>query len=461
MNNWPPGWADGDQQPQQPPPGTIPSRPGGHPQQAPGGHPPQPNAYPPQPGGYPPAPAAHSPQAGVPPVQRPPGADGYPPQPPIADAHGAPPAPVGPPPQRGPSGPEGPGGPGRPDGPDGPGRPGGPPRRPRGPVNWKKRILIGLGVFVALVVVFGTVTYFWADSKIRHEDVLDDYKGRPAASEGTTWLIVGSDSREGLDATDRKKLHTGKAPGKRTDSMMLLHKGKGGTALISLPRDSYVDIPAFSKNGKTVNAQKNKLNAAFEKGGAPLLARTVEMATGMRLDHYAEIGFGGFNNIVNAMDGVDICLKGPIKDKKSGADLEAGCQTLDGAQALAFVRSRYYDPARSDLARMENQQLFLSALAKKAKSAGILLNPFSAFPVADASLGAVTVDDDTGLFDLYDLFKDMGSLSGGDGVTTTVPISNPGYEVKNVGSTVLWDDKGAKALFQALRDGRTVDAPKR
>lgn len=456
MSNWPPGWADGDQQPQQPPPGTIPSRPGGH---SAGGHPvggpaiggpaPQsPGGYPPAPGGYPPQPG------GVPPVRQAPGSDAYPPQPPIADAHGAPPAPVGPPPQRGPSGPGGP------DGPDGPPRPGGPPQRPRGPVNWKKRILIGIAVFVTLIVVFGTVTYFWADSKIRHEDVLDNYKGRPGSTAGTTWLIVGSDSREGLDAGDRKKLHTGKASGKRTDSMMLLHKGKGGTALISLPRDSYVDIPAFSKNGKTVKAQKNKLNAAFDLGGAPLLARTVEMATGIRLDHYAEIGFGGFNNIVDAMDGVDICLKGPIKDEKSGADLKAGCQTLDGAEALAFVRSRYYDPARSDLARMENQQKFLSALAKKAKSASVLLNPFSAFPVADASLSAVTVDDDTGLFDLYDLFKDMGSLSGGDGVTTTVPISNPGYPVKNVGSTVLWDDKGSKALFQALRDGRTVDAPK-
>ncbi|MGC0419119.1 LCP family protein [Embleya sp. AB8] len=310
-----------------------------------------------------------------------------------------------------------------------------------------------------LVVTFGTVTYFWASSKIHHEDVLNDYQGRPSGSEGTTWLIVGSDSREGLDATDRKRLHTGKAEGKRTDSMMLLHKGKGGTALISLPRDSYVQIPAYSKNGKTVKAQKDKLNAAFALGGAPLLARTVELATGIRLDHYAEIGFGGFNNIVDSMDGVDICLKQPIKDEKSGADLQAGCQTLDGAQALAFVRARYFDP-RSDLGRMERQQQFLGSLAKKAKSAGVLLNPFSAFPVADASLGAVTVDEDTGLFDLYDLFKDMGTLSGGDGVKTTVPIANPGYDVKGVGSTVLWDDKGAKALFQALREGRTVDAPK-
>ncbi|MYW05467.1 LytR family transcriptional regulator [Streptomyces sp. SID3343] len=319
---------------------------------------------------------------------------------------------------------------------------------------------MGIGIFLVLVIAFFTATYFWASSQIRHESVLGGYDGRPKSSEGTTWLIVGSDSREGLDSSDRKKLHTGKAEGKRTDSMMLLHKGKGGTALISLPRDSYVQIPAYTKNGKTVKAQKNKLNAAFALGGAPLLARTVELATGMRLDHYAEIGFGGFNNIVDAMDGVDICLKQPIKDEKAGADLKAGCQTLDGAQALSFVRARYFDP-RSDLGRMERQQQFLGALAKKAKSASVLLNPFTAFPVADASLSAVIVDDDAGLFDLYDLFKDMGSLSGGKGVTTTVPIANPGYNPGgNVGSTVLWDDKGAKALFQALREGRTVDAPK-
>jgi len=221
-----------------------------------------------------------------------------------------------------------------------------------------------------------------------------------------------------------------------------------------------VQIPAFKKNGKTVKAQKNKLNAAYALGGAPLLARTVEMSTGMRLDHYAEIGFGGFNNIVDAMDGVDICLKQPIKDAKAGANLKAGCQTLNGAQALSFVRARYFDP-RSDLGRMERQQQFLGAIAKKAKSPSVLLNPFSAFPVADASLSAVIVDDDAGLFDLYGLFKDMGSLSGGGGVTTTVPIADADYRPGGVGSSVLWDEKGAESLFDALRDGRKVDAPKK
>jgi LCP family protein required for cell wall assembly len=316
-------------------------------------------------------------------------------------------------------------------------------------------VLVGLGVFVALVVVFLTVTYFWADSKIRHESVLGNYEGRPKATAGTTWLIVGSDSREGLSKEDRQKLRTGKAEGKRTDSMMLLHKGKGGTVLISLPRDSYVQIPAYDKGKTHVKAQKNKLNAAYSLGGAELLARTVEMNTGMRLDHFAEVGFGGFVGIVDSLGGVDLCLDKAIKDEKSGANLAAGCQTLNGSEALSFVRARYFDPS-SDLGRMKRQQQFLAALAKKAKSPSVLLNPFKGFPVADASLSAVTVDDDTGLFDLYGLFKDMGSLSGGKGVTTTVPIKNPDLST-SVGSAVQWDEAGAKALFDALRKGNPVD----
>lgn len=268
---------------------------------------------------------------------------------------------------------------------------------------------------------------------------------------------MGSDSREGLTAEEKKKLKTGDAAGKRTDSMMLLHKGAGGTTLISLPRDSYVQIPAY-KNGKTeVKAQKNKLNAAYALGGAPLLARTVEMATGMRLDHYAEVGFDGFVGIVDSLDGVDLCLDKPIKDQKSGANLPAGCQTLNGSESLSFVRARYFDPT-SDLGRMQRQQQFLAALAKKAKSPSVLLNPFKGFPMADASLSAVIVDNESGLFDLYGLFKDMGSLSGGSkSGTITVPIKNPDFNPGGgVGSTVQWDDAKAKALFDALRNGNAV-----
>ncbi|MGR6997948.1 LCP family protein [Yinghuangia aomiensis] len=118
------------------------------------------------------------------------------------------------------------------------------------------------------------------------------------------------------------------------------------------------------------------------------------------------------------------------------------------------MRARYFDPS-SDLGRMKRQQQFLSALAKKAKSPSVLLNPFKGFPMADASLSAVIVDDDTGLFDLYDLFKDMGTLTGGEGGTVTVPIKNPNYQT-SAGSSVLWDDTKAKALFDALRNGDPI-----
>jgi LCP family protein required for cell wall assembly len=476
MNSWPPGWAeedglsagprrDGRSEPPPerpdapeadptavlprdrygrpiPPPGTVPTRPAGTlpASGAPGGR----HAAPPPPPASPDA----QPTQVIPGGSAGPQPPGYPPQP--SPAQAAAQAAQG-------AGPDAPPRPAtRPGGPDGPDGPGGlrPPPRPKGKPNWKKRILIGVTVFLVVVLLFLTGTYFWLDSKIHHEDVLKGYDGRPSATAGTTWLIVGSDSREGLSDEEKKDFKTGNAEGKRTDSMMLLHKGKGGTTLISLPRDSYVQIPAYEKGDIKVKQQKNKLNAAYALGGAPLLARTVEMATGMRLDHYAEIGFGGFVGIVDSLGGVDMCLDKPIKDKKSGADLPAGCQTLNGKEALSFVRARYFDPT-SDLGRMQRQQQFLSALAKEAKSASVVLNPFKGFPVADASLSAVTVDNDTGLFDLYGLFKDMGSLSGDKGGSITVPIKDPGYNVGgDVGEAVLWNDAKAKALFDALRDGR-------
>ncbi|UGQ09516.1 LCP family protein [Yinghuangia sp. ASG 101] len=479
MNSWPPGWAEEDGlrggprrgggespppaesgAPDADPTAVLPRDRLGRPISPPGAVPNRPEGTLPASGGAGPPAAPHA--APLPPDAQPTRAlpgnarqGGYPPQPSPQeaaaragigddDARTVPPRPLG--------------RPGGPDGPDGPDSPGGPeaPKPPRGKPNWKKRVLIGVTVFLAVVLLFLTGTYFWLDSKIRHEDVLGNYDGRPAATAGTTWLIVGSDSREGLSDDEKREFKTGDAEGKRTDSMMLLHKGKGGTTLISLPRDSYVDIPAYEKGDVKVPAQKNKLNAAYAFGGAPLLARTVEMATGMRLDHYAEVGFGGFVGIVDSLDGVDLCLDKPIKDKKSGADLPAGCQTLNGKESLSFVRARYFDPT-SDLGRMQRQQQFLAALAKKAKSPSVLLNPFKGFPMADAALSAVIVDNDTGLFDLYDLFKDMGSLSGKKGGTITVPIANPDYDPPGeVGSSVLWNDKKATALFDALREDREV-----
>ncbi|NYI06140.1 LCP family protein [Allostreptomyces psammosilenae] len=353
----------------------------------------------------------------------------------------------------------------RPAGPGGPGRTGtavasaggggGGPRRVR---ITPRRAGQAVAAVLALLLVAGIGTYFWANGRIVREPVLADYGDRPPEGEGTNWLIVGSDSREGLSEEEMDELRTGSASGKRTDSMMVLHVGDNGNTLLSLPRDSYVTIPEWTDSEGNAHAGgADKLNAAFAYGGGALLVQTVEYNTGLRIDHYAEVGFGGFVGIIDAVGGVDMCLEQAIKDEKSGADLQAGCQTLDGADSLAYVRARYFDPT-GDFGRMQRQQQLLSALSDKATSPGTLLNPFRAFPMMTAGLDSLVVDDDTQLFHMYQLFTGMRSVSGGDGTRMTVPIANPDYRPGGVGSAVQWDMEQANRLFDALAADQPVPA---
>ncbi|WKK21563.1 LCP family protein [Streptomyces olivoreticuli] len=327
------------------------------------------------------------------------------------------------------------------------------------PPNWRKRITVGLIAFVVLLLAVSVSTYFWADSKMRREVDLSKVKDRPSGGKGTNYLIVGSDSREGLSEQDKKDLHTGSADGKRTDSMMILHTGDNGTTMLSLPRDSYVTIPAFTgpQSGKQFPASTHKLNEAYSDGGAELLAQTIEYNTGLHIDHYAEIGFGGFRNLVDALGGVDMCLDKPVKDRDSGADFKAGCQTLNGTQSLAFVRQRHQE-ADQDLGRMRNQQKFLNTLAKQAASPSTVLNPFRLYPVIGSGLDTLVVDKDMGLTDLMSMFWSMKGVTGGDGKQLTVPISNPNLPTRSDGVAVKWDTAKAKQLFDQLRNDEKVTA---
>ncbi|XVQ08744.1 LCP family protein [Spirillospora sp. CA-255316] len=298
---------------------------------------------------------------------------------------------------------------------------------------------------VLLVIVLGLTVagYFYLDSRLKREPVLDQ-AGRLADTPGTNWLIVGSDSREGLSAADRKRMATGKAQGRRTDSMMLLHYGSGGTSLISLPRDSYVSIPGRGMN---------KLNAAFAFGGPKLLVKTLEQATGVRIDHYAEIGFGGFVGVVDAVGGVEMCVKERMRDPKAGLNLAPGCQTLDGAQALGYVRTRA--SARADLDRVDRQRQFFGALMKKATSPGVMFNPARSVPLALNATSNFLVDEDDHLHDLVRMMWAMKGVSGGDGVTTAVPIGGAGSS-PSVGAYITWDKRKAGALFDALKNDEKI-----
>ncbi|MGW7704546.1 LCP family protein, partial [Kitasatospora sp. NPDC054768] len=362
-------------------------------------------------------------------------------------------------------GPGGPGGQGRPGGPGGQGRPGGPGgpggTRPPGAQarRWPRRRIVKWSVFGVLIAVMVTAvsTWFWADSKLNHENVLADYPGRPAAGKGTNWLIVGSDSRQGLTDAEQDDLHTGHdTEGKRSDSMMILHVGDNGNTLMSIPRDSWVPIPDHpGSNGKPVKGTTAKINSAFGNGGGRLLVQTVEQNTGLRIDHYAEIGFGGFVGIVDSIGGVEMKIDQDVQDKDSGLDLKAGDQTLTGKQALAFVRQRH-QMADQDLGRMRNQQKFLGALAHQAASPGNLMNPFTFYPLVDSALGTLIVDEDCGLTDLGSLFLAMKDVNGGSGKSLTVPIGNPDYRTKTGESAVLWDANKSKQLFAAFKNDTAV-----
>jgi LCP family protein required for cell wall assembly len=330
-------------------------------------------------------------------------------------------------------------------------------RRPRVPGSRARKVKVALVGLAVVVLAVSTGTYFWADSKLRREVDLSQVPDRPATGEGTNYLIVGSDSREGMTAAEKKDLHTGSADGKRTDSMMVLHVGSNGNTLLSLPRDSYVTIPAFTgeESGKKYPATTHKLNTAYAWGGEKLLTQTVEYNTGLHMNHYAEIGFDGFVNLVNSLGGVNICLDKAIKDTASGADLKAGCQTLNGAQSLAFVRQRHQE-ADQDLGRMRNQQKFLSTLAKQAASPSTVLNPSKLYPVIGSGLDTLLVDKDMGLWSLGSMFFAMKGVTGGEGKSMTVPISTSNYQTPSDGVAVKWDMTKAKKLFEELKNDQPV-----
>ena len=272
-----------------------------------------------------------------------------------------------------------------------------------------------------------------------------------ADTAGTNWLLVGSDSREGLTKAERKELHTGKEEGsQRTDTIMVIHiDDSGKPTLVSLPRDSYITIPAhIALDGSSVEDRKNKINTAYGKGGAPLLVETVERNTGLHIDHYMEVGFKGIRDITDAVGGVNMCVPADVTDENSGLNLLAGCQELDGKNALAYVRMRYADP-KGDLGRIERQQQFLSSVMKKVATPAVLLNPISMWKLVDAGTGSVNVGDGDSVMDISSLARAMRALSNGNGTLTTVPVSETDANTA-AGSSVIWDDAAARELFVSL-----------
>jgi len=304
-------------------------------------------------------------------------------------------------------------------------------------------------VVILLWLAFLVITPFHAWNTVTRVD--DAPAGdRPAETRGNTYLLVGSDSRDDLTREERNALGTGAAEGRRTDSIMLVHVPADGgkSVIISIPRDSYMPIPGHGSN---------KVNAAYSIGGPQLLVQTLEQVTDLRIDGYLEIGFGGFADVVNSLDGVDICVPFDMDDKKAHINLKKGCQVLDGKNALGFVRARYSDP-RGDIGRADRQRQFLAAIMKGAATPSTVLNPFRYWAFTHTAAGAVGVGQDTSMRDSANILLAMRGAGNDSTLSLTVPIEDTAYQTR-AGISVKWDTDRAKALFTMLREDQPLEAP--
>ncbi|WP_328299003.1 LCP family protein [Streptomyces sp. NBC_00435] len=322
----------------------------------------------------------------------------------------------------------------------------------------RRRLLRWIGLGAALLVLLGAATGWWIYSKLDgniSEDTsaaaeLRRYdKERPAhlAGGAQNILLIGSDSRSGAG-----NARYGQDGGtQRSDTTILLHlpaDRKSATA-VSIPRDLMAEVPAcLKRDGTRTTEQFAQFNWAFEWGGAACTIRTVEALTGIRIDHHMLLDFSGFKKMVDAIGGVEVCLKRPVDDVEAKLKLPAGRQTLQGEQALGFVRARYSLGNGSDTERMERQQLFLGSLVKKVQSNGVLLNPARLYPLLDAATSSVTTDPGlASLRGLYELVRGVRDIPTDQIKFLTVPrrpyTANPNRDELR--------EPDATQLFQRLR----------
>ncbi len=291
-----------------------------------------------------------------------------------------------------------------------------------------------VAVVLVLLLAWPVGLVLWADGRLAKVDALSGAANTP----GTTYLLAGSDERDGSVYDDG-------TIGGRTDSILLLHQpASGPAALISLPRDTYAEVAGHGGQ---------KLNAAYFFGGAPLLVETVERLTGLTVDHYVEIGMDGIGAIVDAVGGVHLCYDDDVDDEKSKLKWKAGCHTVQGKKALAFARMRYADP-EGDVGRAKRQQQLIGAVTKELARPANLWQPGQQVAIARAGTDVLTVSKGTGALDLVRLGLAFRAARGDGGVTGTPPIASINYRPGGIGSAVLLDPDLTPGFFADLAAGR-------
>ena len=327
-----------------------------------------------------------------------------------------------------------------------------------------KRVLVGVTLTVALCLVAGSVVayvlYRKLDGNITTEDLtqkMGPEEARPAvvAHDAVNILLMGSDDRSG----ENKQYGDIGEGTRRSDTTILMHLAadRKSSVATSIPRDLVVDIPScVREDGSTSEAYRDQFNHAFEIGGAACTIKTVEQMTKIRVDHHIVIDFAGFKRMVDALGGVDVCLSEPIKDTAAKLDLPAGTQTLNGEQALGFVRARKSVDDGSDTQRMTRQQRFLAALVKKVKVGDMLTQPWKLYDLLDAGTRSITADPGlNSLGELMDLAESIKGIPNEKVAFLTVP-RQPNRFDSNRDELVQPE---ADRLFEAVREDRVAVGP--
>ncbi|MEU2506287.1 LCP family protein [Streptomyces sp. NPDC007863] len=320
---------------------------------------------------------------------------------------------------------------------------------------------IVLITFLVLLLAAGGGLYWMyssIDGNIKAVDIdkaLGDDRPEKLPTSGQNLLVLGSDSRAG----DNGDLAGGAVGGGRADTTLVVHIPEGRTeaVAVSIPRDTLVTRPeCVGRDGATAPSKKRVMfNSVYAQYGPTCVAKTVEAMSGVRLDHFMEIDFAGFKDLVDTIGGVTVDVKQPIDDTQSGLHLEAGPQKLDGTQSLAFVRTRHGVGDGSDLGRISLQQQFLTALLTEVKKQDLLSSPAKSYKIADSATKALTTDSElASLTALGDFGRSLNGVDPQNMETIMLPVA---YDKIDPNRVVAYEPN-ASQLWKAIREDAEIPA---
>ncbi|MEU0631593.1 LCP family protein [Streptomyces sp. NPDC005989] len=325
-----------------------------------------------------------------------------------------------------------------------------------------QRIRRGVLVTLLVLVLAGGGTLYWLysrlDGNITGVDIdkaLGDNRPQKLPTSGQNLLVLGSDSRAG--AENKELGGGGDVSGARSDTAMVVHipEGRSKAVAVSIPRDTLVTRPECVKaDGSAVpTANRVMFNSVYSQVGPACVVKTVEQMSGVRIDHYLEINFAGFKDLVDAIGGVTVEVEKPIHDKSSGLDLSAGSHKLDGTQSLAYVRTRHGIGDGSDLGRIGLQQQFLLALLSEVKSQDLLGSPTKSYKVASSATKSLTTDSElASLTSLAEFARSMNGVDPGSMETIMLPVA---YDKQDPNRVVAAEPQAGE-LWKAIRKDATI-----